>query len=88
MRYIFVRSVFSLFAWHRYEVACGSFDNFQVPNHETVIESDSYVSPKLIFVDRKDSYFRNLHRDLLFGQVNRLPDFLQWALAISIVLRA
>src|SRR4029077_21176140 len=62
---IFVGSIFALFARHRHKVSrCAAYD-FEVSNHEAVIQRDSYVSPELLFIHRKDPNLCNLHRDPL-----------------------
>jgi len=62
---IFVGPVFALFARHRHKVPRGAAYDFEVSNHEAVIQRDSYVSPELLFIHRKDPNLCNLHRDPL-----------------------
>lgn len=58
-------SVFSLLARHSDEEAGISVDDFQVSDDEAVVEDDSDVRLKLIFVDGEDFDFGDFHVVLL-----------------------
>jgi len=63
MRDILIGAVFAFLTGHRDKKPSGAVNDFQVANHETVIECDRDISLKFIFIDRKDPNFGNLHRD-------------------------
>jgi hypothetical protein len=65
---IFISPIFAFFARHRYEISSGAADDFEVSNHEAMIQRNSDVSPEFIFIHRKDPNFGNLHRDPLLTQ--------------------
>src|SRR5919106_4267366 len=77
---ILISTVFSLFTGHGYEIPGGAPNDLKVSDYKTVIQSDGYISPKFVLVDRKDPNLCNLHRDLLL----RYASFRRWASRVSL----